>query len=169
MANGDMDFSGKVALIVGGSSGIGNGIAQAFRSRGADVHVWGTRPSALDYAHEAGSNLDGLNYAPVNVADADALAAAVPPFDRLDILVLCQGTVRYNRREFERPDWEEVMDVNLNSVMFVATKFREKLAASNGTMIIVSSVTGFIAAQGNPAYAASKAAAVSLTKSLGEA
>lgn len=165
----DLDFSGKLALVVGGSSGIGNGIAQSFRARGADVHVWGTRAVAADYADEPGSNLDGLSYASVNVADADALDACAVPFDRLDILVLCQGIVRYNRREFERPGWGEVMDVNLNSVMFAAQKFRRMLAASNGTLIIVSSVTAFIAAQGNPAYAASKAAAVSLTKTLGEA
>lgn len=164
-----MDFNGKVALIVGGSSGIGNGIARAFRARDADTHIWGTRPSASDYAGEAGSDLEGLTYASVNVADANALATYVPPFDRLDVLVLCQGIVRYDRQEFERPGWDEVIDVNLNSVMFTATKFREMLAATSGALIVISSVTGFIAAQGNPAYAASKAAAVSLTKTLGEA
>ena len=57
---GPLDFTGKQALIVGGSSGIGNGIAQAFRSRGAQVHVWGTRPSAGDYAAEEGCDLAGL-------------------------------------------------------------------------------------------------------------
>ena len=45
----DLDFSGKTVLVVGGSSGIGNGIAHGFLSRGAQVHVWGTRPSAEDY------------------------------------------------------------------------------------------------------------------------
>lgn len=164
----DMDFSGKIALVVGGSSGIGNGIAQALRTRGAEVYIWGTRPSADDYDNEEGSNLNGLRYASVDVSDAEALAAA-PSFISLDILILCQGIVRYNREEFERTGWNEVVDVNLNSVMFTATKFREMLAATQGSLIIVSSVTGFIAAQGNPAYAASKAGAVSLTKTLGEA
>ena len=42
----ELDFSGKTVLVVGGSSGIGNGIAHGFLSRGAEVHVWGTRPSA---------------------------------------------------------------------------------------------------------------------------
>ena len=46
----DLDFSGQTVLVVGGSSGIGNGIAQAFRTRGAHVHVWGTRAAASDYA-----------------------------------------------------------------------------------------------------------------------
>ena len=42
----DTDFTGKRVLVVGGSSGIGNGIAHAFRARGAEVHVWGTRANA---------------------------------------------------------------------------------------------------------------------------
>ena len=44
----DTDFSGKTILVVGGSSGIGNGIAHGFRDRGATVHVWGTRARASD-------------------------------------------------------------------------------------------------------------------------
>jgi 3-oxoacyl-[acyl-carrier protein] reductase len=61
------------------------------------------------------------------------------------------------------------MDVNLNSLMWVATRFRPMLAASRGALIIVSSVAGFRATRGNPAYSASKAGAVALTKTLGAA
>jgi 3-oxoacyl-[acyl-carrier protein] reductase len=165
----ELDFTGKVVLVVGGSSGIGNGIAQAFCAQGADTHVWGTRPTASDYADEEGSNLQDLTYSSVNVADVNALTSQVSNFERLDVLVLCQGIVRYNRQEFERTGWDEVIEVNLNSVMFTATKFKEMLSASGGAMIIVSSVAGFTAARGNPAYAASKAGAVSLTKTLGQA
>ena len=164
-----LDFSGKTVLVVGGSSGIGNGIAQKFRAQGAEVHVWGTRPSAEDYAGEEGSNLAGLTYAAMDVTDFDALDAAEPAFDRLDVLVLCQGTVRYGREEFARPGWDRVMDVNINSVMHTAMKFHPLLKAADGSVIIVSSVTGFNATRGNPAYAASKAGAVGLTKTLGEA
>ncbi|MEL6875669.1 MAG: 3-oxoacyl-ACP reductase, partial [Pseudomonadota bacterium] len=51
----DLDFTGKRVLVVGGSSGIGNGIAHGFAKRGAEVHVWGTRASAEDYAGIEGS------------------------------------------------------------------------------------------------------------------
>src|SRR5688572_25882581 len=108
----DLDFGGQTALIVGGSSGIGNGIARAFQVRGACVHVWGTRPRAEDYEGEIGSDLTGLHYAQVDVADPTTLTAYVPPFERLHVLVLSQGTVLYKRQEFERDGWDRVMSLN---------------------------------------------------------
>ena len=166
---GELDFTGQTVLVVGGSSGIGNGIAHGFRERGAEVHVWGTRATAADYAATEGSDLMGLAYAQVDVADRDAIAANAPDFERLDVLVLCQGTVVYRRGEFERAGWDQVMAVNLDSLMACAAKFHDMLAAAKGSIIIVSSVSGFQANRGNPAYAASKAGAVSLTKTLGQA
>jgi NAD(P)-dependent dehydrogenase (short-subunit alcohol dehydrogenase family) len=59
----ELDFSSKQVLVVGGSSGIGNGIAQAFCAKGAQVHVCGTRAKASDYSAEEGSHLEGLQYA----------------------------------------------------------------------------------------------------------
>ena len=66
----ELDFSGKQVLVVGGSSGIGNGIAQAFRARGARVAVCGTRASAADYSPDEGSHLEGLDYAQLDVSNA---------------------------------------------------------------------------------------------------
>ena len=165
----DTDFSGKRVLVVGGSSGIGNGVAHAFRERGGVVHVWGTRPNASDYDGLDGSDLSGLGYSCVDVGDADLIEQAALPFDSLDVLVLCQGTVVYKRGEFERAGWDRVLSVNLDSLMNCARKFREQLASSNGSLIIVSSISGFKANVGNPAYAASKAGAINLTKTLGQA
>lgn len=165
----DTDFTGKRVLVVGGSSGIGNGVAHAFRLRGAEVHVWGTRASAADYDAADGSDLSGLGYACVDVGNPDAVEAAPLPFPALDVLVLCQGTVVYKRGEFAREGWDRVMAVNLDSVMHCAMKFRPQLAESQGSIVIVSSVSGLKANIGNPAYAASKAGAISLTKTLGQA
>lgn len=165
----DTDFTGKSVLVVGGSSGIGNGVAREFLTRGADVVVWGTRDSASDYDGEQGSDLSGLLYQKVDVSNPQEIDDAVLPVERLDVLILCQGIVRYKSEEFERDGWQDVMDVNLNSVMDCSRKFHSKLAGSNGSLIIVSSVTAYTAALGNPAYAASKAGAMSLVKSLGEA
>ena len=165
----DTDFTGAAVLVVGGSSGIGNGISHAFRERGAQVHVWGTRPGAADYDPAEGSDLTGLGYTCVDVGDPDAIAAAPEPFDRLDVLVLCQGTVVYRRGEFEREGWDRVMAVNLDSLMHCSRRFKDRLSAAKGSIIIVSSISGLKANVGNPAYAASKAGAISLTKTLGQA
>ena len=108
-----LDYRGKTVLVVGGSSGIGNGIAQAFRQLGAKVHVWGTRASPADYQAEAGSDLQGLHYACVDVADQAAIDAWQPQFPSLDVLVLAQGTVVYQRGEFQMDGFDRVMRVNL--------------------------------------------------------
>jgi 3-oxoacyl-[acyl-carrier protein] reductase len=165
----ELDFNGRTVLVVGGSSGIGNGIAQAFRAKGAVVHVWGTRPTAADYSIEEGSDLAGLAYARVDVGDEAAISSHAPPFDRLDVLVLSQGAVLYGRAEFEMPGFRKVLEVNLLSVMGCSLKFREMLQASRGSLIIVSSTAAFHSTKGNPAYNASKGGAVALVRTLGEA
>ena len=164
-----LDFSGKKALVVCGSSGIGNGIAQAFRAQGGDVHVCGTRSSANDYTNEHGSNLEGVTYVQADVGNRNAIDRLAANFESIDVLVLCQGIVLYGREEFVPSGWNAVMDINLSSVMHVANRFHGMLSESNGSVIIVSSTGAFKALIGNPAYGASKAAAVSLCKSLGAA
>jgi 3-oxoacyl-[acyl-carrier protein] reductase len=166
---GEFDFSGRTALVVGGSSGIGNGIAQAFAARGAEVHVWGTRPGAGDYAAAEGSDLTGLHYVKLDVADAAAIDRYRPPFSRLDVLVLAQGIVIYKRGEFKTEAFRRVVEINLTSLMSCAAKFHDMLAATKGALIIISSTAAFHATRGNPAYNASKSGAVGLTRSLAQA
>src|SRR6266481_76066 len=165
----ELDFSGKQVLVVGGSSGIGNGIAQAFRARGARVHVCGTRASATDYSPDEGSHLEGLNYAQLDVSDAKAIENFRPSFDRLDVLVLAQGGVIYRRGEFEMGGFRKVLEVKLISLMACATKLHAMLGAAKGSLIIVSSTAAYHSTKGNPAYNASKTGAVGLTRTLGQA
>ena len=165
----ELDFNGKRVLVIGGSSGIGNGIAQAFRAKGAEVHVCGTRANAADYSAAEGSNLEALHYARLDVSDAQSIEAFVPPFERLDVLVLAQGAVIYRRGEFEMAGFRKVLEVNLISLMACATKFHAMLKASQGTLIVVSSTAAYHATKGNPAYNASKTGAVGLTRTLAQA
>jgi 3-oxoacyl-[acyl-carrier protein] reductase len=165
----ELDFSGKQVFVVGGSSGIGNGIAQAFRRKGARVAVCGTRARAGDYSAEEGSHLAGLDYTRLDVSDAHALESFNPYFDRLDVLVLAQGAVLYKRGEFEMSGFRKVLEVNLISLMACATKFHPLLRASKGSLIIVSSTAAYHSTMGNPAYNASKTGAMGLTRTLAEA
>jgi 3-oxoacyl-[acyl-carrier protein] reductase len=165
----ELDFNGKRVLVIGGSSGIGNGIAQAFRARGAEVQVCGTRADAADYSAAEGSELEGLDYAQLDISDPGAIEAFVPSFGRLDVLVLAQGAVIYRRGEFEMAGFRKVLEVNLISLMGCARKFHPMLRASRGTLIIVSSTAAYHATKGNPAYNASKTGAVGLTRTLAQA
>lgn len=165
----ELDFTGRTILVVGGSSGIGNGIAQAFRAHGGSVFVTGTRATAGDYSAAEGSDLAGLHYARLDASDTAALEAWQPPFAGLDVLVLSQGTVLYDRGEYANEGFARVVDVNLNSVMACALKFEAMLKASKGSLITVSSTAAFHSTRGNPAYNASKAGVVGLTRTLGDA
>jgi 3-oxoacyl-[acyl-carrier protein] reductase len=164
-----IDFSNKTVLAVGGSSGIGNGIARVFHAHGATVFVCGTRPSAKDYQGEEASDLSGLTYFYWNVSDDQKVESFQPPFDKLDVLVLSQGTVMYKRAEFQMENFRRVLDVNLMSVMSCCVKFHDMLAATKGSIIIIGSGASFHAVFGNPAYSASKGGLLTLTKTLGEA
>lgn len=169
MDSDTLSLAGRRALVVGGSSGIGNGIAQLFRSQGAHVRVWGTRPSAADYEGEKGSDLTGLDYEKVDVSTPASIDAAAGFADGLDILVLAQGAVVYRRKEFEIETFRRVVDVNLVSVMHCCTRFYPDIKERQGSIIVISSIGAFKSVIANPAYAASKAGVVGLTRTLGDA
>jgi len=74
--------------------------------------------------------------------------------------------VLYKRQEFERAGFDKVMAVNVASVMQISQRFHDALAGAKGSVIVISSIGAFKATFGNPAYAASKAAAVQLVRTL---
>lgn len=169
MIDTSLDYTGKTVCIIGGSSGIGNATAQAFRGCGADVHVTGTRSSADDYDIADGSDLTGLGYHQLDAADDSAIIALRQKFERMDVLICSQGMVMYKRAEFEPENFAKVVQVNLNSLMTCAGQFHDLLKDAKGSLIIISSTAAFHATVGNPGYNASKAGAAGLTRTLGKA
>lgn len=159
-----LDFSGKTVVVTGGSTGIGNGIARAFRDRGAKLIITASRDrSAYD------SDMDGMDYHQVDISDDDAMRAFAAKVPSLDVLVNSVGTVVYKRKEFQMPTFRHVVDVNLNGVMHACVLFHDKLLASQGNIVNIASVASFRPTRGNPAYSASKGGLAMLTKSLADA
>lgn len=152
------DFTGRHALVTGGTSGIGLAIAQAFRQAGASVTVAG-----LVTGESAGCV--GLTVEALDVTDASAVQAVFGRLKRLDVLVNAAGMIR--RGEEHDPDvFQRVIDVNLVGTMRTASAARELLAASGGSIVNIASMLSFFGGGVVPAYSASKGGIAQLTKSL---
>ena len=156
------DFSGKTVLVTGASNGIGNAIARAFRDAGATVHGTGTRTR-----QSYDTDLTGMTYHQADAGSDDALLAMADAMPALDVLVNNAGMVLYKRQEYETANFRKVLDVNLTAMMTLSTALRPKLAQRPGASIVnLTSLTAFFGSRGNPAYGASKAAIIQLTKTL---
>ncbi len=164
-----LDFAGKNALVVGGSSGLGNGIAQLLQNYGANCHVTGTKSSGAEYADETSSDLDGLQYHQLDLSDDRRLETLNLGSEGLDVLVLSQGITFWNDEEFNPNVFRQVIDINLVSIMSCCDRFFEDLKRRKGTIVIINSIAAYRITIGLPAYTSAKAGADSLTKSLAEA
>lgn len=161
-----LDFSGRQALVVGGSTGIGNAVAQAFRECGAAVHVTGTRASAADYSAGDVSDMTGLAYSRLDFRTPGAFEAWDPGLQRLDALVMCHALAFFNGEEFDPGVFRSVVDVNLSTVFDCAERFKPLLAETAGAIAIVSSLAAYRTIPYQPAYTASKSALLGLVRAL---
>ena len=153
------DFTGRCALVTGGTSGIGLGIAQALRDAGADVVAAGLVNAATSASTER------LRIAALDVTDAAAVTALVGGLARLDVLVNAAGVIR--RGDEHDPEvFAQVIDINLNGAMRVCAAARPLLARTGGSVVNVASMLSFFGGGLVPAYSASKGGIAQLTKSL---
>ncbi len=162
------DLEGKVALITGGGSGIGEACARLFADEGARVAVMGRRPEPLRrVAGETGGLAVPGDAA--HAADcARAVAATVETFGRLDVLVCCAGVEAEGSVTTTTPEeWREVMDANLEAMMQIArASIPAMLAGSGGSIVNVSSLAAHVAPGNMAAYVTSKSAVLGLTRSM---
>jgi NAD(P)-dependent dehydrogenase (short-subunit alcohol dehydrogenase family) len=167
MTQGTFDdtlFSGRQVLVVGGTSGIGAGIAAGFLRHGARVLVTGATPEDAQAA-AADPQLQGAQAAVLDVRDGAAVEACVASLATLDVLVNCAGVLRRGA-ELDPKVFAEVLDINLNGTLRTCAAARDKLRASGGSIVNTASMLSFFGGALVPGYAASKGGVAQLTKSL---
>jgi NAD(P)-dependent dehydrogenase (short-subunit alcohol dehydrogenase family) len=157
-------FTGKRALISGGTSGIGLCLAKAFARLGAKVTATGASRTRLDAAH-SDYEAKAVRFEQLDVRDRAAIHAFVSAFDQLDMLINAAGVAK-PEKEYEEDGFLDVMDVNLNSVMRLSMAARPLLARSKGAIVNFASMLSFVVDEGVPAYCASKTGVVGLTRVL---
>ena len=153
-------LAGHVALVVGGTSGIGAAIGNALATVGAVVTVTGATRTEVDAARDA---------VVLDVRDDAALRAVLDDLPRLDVLVNCAGIIRRGA-EHDVRIFEEVLAVNLTGTMRCCALARDKLRMSpgkpGGAIVNTASMLSFQGGALAPGYSASKGGVLQLTRSL---
>lgn len=166
---------GKNVFVTGGSRGIGRACALTLAAAGADVAI-GSSPAGADCAETVcaeirrlGRRADAYAFDVASPSDVDAMCARVrADFERVDVLINNAGVTRDGAfRRMDRSAWDDVININLNSVFEVTRCFIEAMAARGwGRVINISSIVGRKGNFGQANYAAAKAGLIGLTKTL---
>jgi 3-oxoacyl-[acyl-carrier protein] reductase len=168
-----IDLSGRVAVVTGGAQGIGRAIAARFLDSGASVAIWDRdRKAGEQAAAELGARakcfeVDVTELAAVERARDETLAA----FAHIDILVNNAGIAGPNVPTWEYPPeaWNEVLRINLTGPFNCCRAVAPHMMARNyGRIVNIASIAGKEGNPNAPAYSASKAGVIALTKSLGK-
>jgi len=164
------DLSGRVAVVIGATSGLGRAIAIGLAEHGARVVPTGRRRQQVEeVCCEVGTAVRQVT----DVTDRQSIEAlrdvVLGAFGRVDILVNAAGyTLKLPTVEIREEQWTGIFDTNLNGALRACQVFYEPLKASGkGRVINIASLSSFLAFRDVAAYSASKTALLSLTRSLG--
>jgi len=166
-------LEGKVAVVTGGTSGIGKALSLGLADAGADVIATARRQQQVD---ETAKEIEGRGRKTLRIASdvgdraslEKLLAAALEAFGKVDILVNCAGVIkRTPTLDLAEADWNNILNVNLTGTLRACQVFgRSMLERGYGRIINIASLNSFVALSEVAAYAASKAGVASLTRSL---
>lgn len=167
------NLEGKLAVVTGGTSGIGRALSLGLADAGADVIATARRQQQVD---ETAAEIEARGRKTMRVAsdvgDRESLerllAAALEHFGKVDILVNCAGIIkRTPTLELPEAEWTNILNVNLTGTLRACQVFgRKMLERGYGRIINIASLNSFVALSEVTAYAASKAGVASLTRSL---
>ncbi len=175
-SSGNKKLFGKVALITGGSHGIGRAIAAAYADQGAQVFICGRDPTEINRAvaeiRQSGGEIAGVPGDIGNATDVRRIvAAAMANFAAIDILVNNAGILgpRVAIADYPIADWEEVLRINLNGLFFITREVLPvMLARRGGSIINLTSGVGRLGKARWGAYAVSKAGLEGFTQVLAD-
>ena len=168
------DLTGRVAIVIGGTSGLGRAIASGLARSGANVVASGRREDLVEEVCREIENLERQTLRQtVDVGKRESINrlrdAVLQKFGAVDILVNAAGrTARKPTAAVEETEWSSIIDTNLNGMLRACQSFYEPLKKSKSARIVnIASLASFVAFHEVAAYGASKAAVLALTKSLG--
>ena len=173
MSFAPLDLTGKAAVVIGGTSGIGRAIAHGLAEAGADLVPTSRR---IDQVEVAAKEIEQRGRRALRIASDVSdrtslerlLSESVSVFGKVDILVNSAGkTKRTPTLDVPESEWNDIMETNLTGVLRACQVFgRHMLGRRYGRIVNIASLSSFVALHEVAAYAASKAAVASLTKSL---
>lgn len=173
MAYPQLDLTGKTAVVLGGTSGIGLALAKGLAEAGANVVPSGRRENLVAAATEEVRRRNrGTLTVTCDVTDAASLGrlrdSTIAAFGSVEILVNCAGkTKRTPTLQVDRQEWSDILDTNLTGTLLACQAFAPHMMGRKyGRIVNVASLSSFVALYEVAAYSASKAAVASLTKSL---
>ena len=167
------DLTGRTAVVVGGTSGIGRTLALGLAEAGADVVSIGRRAALVDEVAAAIEERGRRTLRqPADVADRAALERVrdevMKTFGRIDVLVCAAGiTKRVPTLDMNEDDWQRIMDTNVNGTLRSCQVFgRVMVEQRAGRIINIASLSSFVGLHEVAAYVASKSAVAGLTRAL---
>jgi NAD(P)-dependent dehydrogenase (short-subunit alcohol dehydrogenase family) len=168
-----LDLTGRAAVVIGGTSGIGRALAHGLAQAGADVVPTARRADLVD---QTAAEIERIGRSTLRVTSDVAsreslqalLAASVEAFGKVDIMVNCAGrTRRTPTLDLTDEEWHGILETNLTGTLRAAQVFgRHMVERRYGRIINIASLSSFVALFEVAAYTASKAAVAALTKSL---